>query len=312
MELKYNYLYNGHDQVVSAEIALKDDYKIHLDGSLDYTFVEPYNRTDGTLVSGHFKLKSENPFASLSGNCNNNESPEHLNAKLKIVFEKGYFDTIFNKFISFEKVVEEKKQGNKRPDLSCYIGNNLVCLIEIKHTNKKSELDIFELKKIGVTVIEIDTDGRTKHIVLPKILESNKREFERVTTEVENLKRKYSELTDKLYPTEKENIKRFINWLSERKNREFKTISRRTEQFKELREEATIDRDIKRVKNEIEKTNYRIGKLEQDIERLKNDINSRRKSFNEIARKSKIEWFRNKWMKYRTSNIVEEIKYWLR
>ena len=311
MELKYNYLYNRHNQVVFVENAIKDDYKISLNSPLDYTYVESYNRKDGTFVSGHFKLKSDNPFASLGNIESNNESIEHLNAKLEIVYNKKYFDTIFNKWIYFDSVVEEEKQGEKRPDLSCYVNNELVCLIEIYHTNKKNELDIEKLKLTGVPVIELDTYGNTKHLVLPKILESNKREYTEIKTEIEELEREYSELAIELHPNGERKIKEFTEWLHNRKKREFKRFLSISGTTKELRDEVSINRDIKRVKNEIEKTDYRVGKLEQEIERIETNINQRRNSFNEIAKQSKVEWFRNQWMTYKPQNIIEEIKYWI-
>lgn len=311
MELKYNYLYNRHNQVVFVENAIKDDYKISLNSDLDYTYVETYNRTDGTIVSGHFKLKSDNPFAYLGSIESNPESIEHINAKLEIVYNKKYYDTIFNQWIYFDNVIEEKKQDSKRPDLSCYVDNKLVCLIEIYHTNKKTELDIEKLKLTGVPVIELDTYGNTKHLVLPKILEFNKREFEQITNEIEKLETEYSRLAIELHPTGEKKINELANWLSNRKKTEFKRFYSISRTGTQLREEDAINRDIKRVKNEIEKTDYRIGKLEQEIERLETSIKQRRNSFNEIAKQSKIEWFRNQWMTYKPQNIIEEIKYWI-
>ena len=311
MELKYNYLYNRHNQVVFVENAIKDDYKISLNSNLDYTFVEPYSRKDGTIVSGHFKLKSDNPFASLGSIESNPESIEHINAKLEIVYNKKYYDTIFNKWIVFDNVIEEQKQDDKIPDLSCYVDDKLVCLIEIYHTNKKNEIDIEKLKLIGVPVIELDTYGKTKHLVLPKILESNKREYTEIKTRIENLRSEYSKLAIELHPDGERKIKKFTEWLFNRKRREFKSFSHISRERKELREEDAINKDIKRIKNEIEKADYRVGKLEQEIERIESSIKQRRNSFNEIAKQSKIEWFRNKWMTYEPQNIIEEIKYWI-
>jgi len=311
MELKYNYLYNRHNQVVFVENAIKDDYKISLKSDLDYTFVEPYSRKDGTIVSGHFKLKSDNPFASIGSVGINPESIEHINAKLEIVYNKKYYDTIFNKWIVFDNVIEEQKQDDKIPDLSCYVDDKLVCLIEIYHTNKKNEIDIEKLKLIGVPVIELDTYGNTKHLVLPKILESNKREYTEIKTRIENLRSEYSKLAIELHPDGERKIKKFTEWLFNRKRREFKSFSHISRERKELREEDAINKDIKRIKNEIEKADYRVGKLEQEIERIESSIKQRRNSFNEIAKQSKIEWFRNKWMTYEPQNIIEEIKYWI-
>jgi DNA repair exonuclease SbcCD ATPase subunit len=72
-----------------------------------------------------------------------------------------------------------------------------------------------------------------------------------------------------------------------------------------------FEREIKRIENEGEKRDYRIGKLESEIKSVESKINQNRNSFDKIAKQSKIEWFRNSWMNYSPQNIVEEIKYWL-
>ena len=45
----------------------------------------------------------------------------------------------------------------------------------------------------------------------------------------------------------------------------------------------------------------------KEIDRIGLSITERRNSFNEIASKSKIEWFRNSWMTYKPQNLIQEI-----
>jgi len=72
-----------------------------------------------------------------------------------------------------------------------------------------------------------------------------------------------------------------------------------------------VEREIKRIENEGEKRDYRIGKLESEVKSVESKINQNRNTFDKIAKQSKIEWFRNSWMNYTPQNVVEEIKYWL-
>lgn len=328
-EVRYQYLFNEFNELVHHTKAVKGDkYRLYPDYPLNYIFKA------GEHNIHHFSLKSEgNPFAVISNRMNISESPEHYNAKMKIVDEKKYFDTIFNQWIEFDNVIPEFYHDiKKRPDLSCYNeNNNLVCCVEICWSNYKTEIDIERLKKLKVPIIEIHlkNDNRCKHIILTEVLESNKQkladinyELQELEQEQQRLETEYNRLADKLqaglsgittdikyfeinFKSEvKRRLDKIDNWLQKRKQRFGITIDAD-------KKNTVIEREIKRIESEGEKRDYRIGKLESKIESIKSRITERRNAFNEIAEKSKIEWFRNSWIAYKPQNLIQEIKYWL-
>jgi hypothetical protein len=216
--------------------------------------------------------------------------------------------------------------------LSCYDkNNNLVCCIEICWSNAKTEIDIFKLKQLIVPIIEIDikNDNRCKHLILPTLLEVNRQELAEINfklqefeQEQQQLETEYNILADQLQEGSSRittDIKYFeINFKGEVKRRLDKIdkwlqtrLKRFTVEDNANQKIKHIEREFKRIKNEGEKRDYRIGKLESEVKSVESKINQSRQSFNEIAEQSKIEWFRNSWMSYSPQNVVEEIKYWL-
>ena len=177
---KYEYLFDENNKLVPNSQAIRlNEYRLYPDQPLDYIYKQGDEREYFAK-----KIESTNDFAFIGIKPNGiyGESPEHYNAKMKIVHEKKYFDTIFNQWIEFDNVVPEFYHDiKKRPDLSCYDENNkLVCCIEICWSNAKTEIDIIKLKEIKVPIIEIHlkNDNKSKHLVLTEILESNKSVFE--------------------------------------------------------------------------------------------------------------------------------------
>ena len=69
-------------------------------------------------------------------------------------------------------------------------------------------------------------------------------------------------------------------------------------------------REVQRLREETFKNDYRLGKLGIEIDRIEIKIKQRTNHIKEIAKKSKIEWFRNSWMKNPVKNKLEEIRYW--
>jgi archaellum component FlaC len=329
-EVRYQYLFNEYNELTHYTKAIKgNQYRKYPNAPLDYIF------RAGDKNIHHFSLKSEgfNPFAVISNNSTKEESAEHYNAKMKIVDEKKYYDTVFNQWIEFDNVIPEFYHDiKKRPDLSCYdSNNNLVCCIEICWSNAKTEIDIEKLKNLKVPIIEIHlkNDNRCKHIILPILLEANRQkladinyELQELEQEQQRLETEYNRLADKLQAGSsriatdvkyfeinfkgevKRRLDKIDNWLQKRKQRFGITI----DADKKI---TVIEREIKRIESEGEKRDYRIGKLESKIESIKSGITERRNVFNEIAEKSKIEWFRNSWMTYKPQNLIQEIKYWL-
>jgi hypothetical protein len=340
IEVKYEYLFNELNEIVPFTNAIKGDkYRLYPNAPLDYIFRQ------GEVNTPHFSLKSNNPFAGVNNNSSGSggESIEHHNAKMKIAYELKYYDTIFEQWIEFDKVIPEFSHENKkRPDLSCYQNGKLAACIEICNTNAKSELDIEKLKELKLPIIEIyiKDDNRCKHIVLPALLEANKGEYIQLkTTQRENkseqqrLEREYKATAEqcqsglskiieevKIFESEVERktttrTERINIWLQKRLSK----VKGRIDTIKIAKSEfATVESELQRTKNEInrienasQKTDYGIGKLESEIQELENNIRQRKHSFNEIAKQSKIEWFRNSWIKSEPQNIIQEIKYWL-
>jgi DNA repair exonuclease SbcCD ATPase subunit len=366
IEVKYEYLFNELNEIVPFTNAIKGDkYRLYPNAPLDYIFRQ------GEVNTPHFSLKSNNPFAGVNNNSSGSggESIEHHNAKMKIAYELKYYDTIFEQWIEFDKVIPEFSHENKkRPDLSCYQNGKLAACIEIFKTSKKSEQDIEILKKLDCLIIEIDinNENRCEHIALPKVLESNREKYKELSEQYKRAKREeQSDLSERVQfavrietqfdydPSEKlrelereyketaekcqsglskiiEEVKIFeseverktttrterINiWLQKRLSK----VKGRIDTIKAAKSEFdSVESELQRTKNEInrienasQKTDYGIGKLESEIQELENNIRQRKHSFNEIAKQSKIEWFRNSWIKSEPQNIIQEIKYWL-
>jgi hypothetical protein len=188
--MKYNFAYNEFGSVVKFdECETNRIYYRYPDLTHELILA------DGEIRK-YLRVSKNNPFdyeGSLSGS---GESEEHYNAKMEIVYNKKYYDTIFNSWVEFDKVVAEFKQASKIPDLSCYDEKDkLICCIEIYNTHKKSIEDIEELKNINVPIIEIDINNGNKcrHIILPKLLRDNKREIERINSETESIKTRFED-----------------------------------------------------------------------------------------------------------------------
>jgi hypothetical protein len=328
---KYEYLFDANDKLVHHSEAIRlNEYRLYPGEPLDYIYKQGDEREYFAK-----KIESNNDFAFIGVKQSGSyvESPEHYNAKMKIVHEKKYFDTIFNQWIEFDNVVPEFYHDiKKRPDLSCYDANNkLVCCIEICYTNAKTEIDIEKLKQLKVPIIEINlkNDNRSKHIVLTEVLESNKQKYTDINfrlreleQEQQRIESKYNRLADELQKGLSgitTDVKYFeINFKSEVKRRLDKIDKWLQTRLQSYGVEADADqkikhveREIKRIENEGEKRDYRIGKLESEVKSVESKINQNRNTFDKIAKQSKIEWFRNSWMNYSPQNIVEEIKYWI-
>ena len=334
IDVKYEYLFNELNEITHFTTAIKGNkYRLYPDAPLEYIFRQ------GEVNTPHFSLKSSNPFAVVNNNSvgGTGESVEHYNAKMKIAYELKYYDTIFEQWIEFDKVIPEFSHSiKKRPDLSCFDKeNNLVCCIEICFTNAKSPIDIEKLKELKVPIIEIHikNENKSKHIILPALLESNKREYtelkgtqREIYTNQQQLKREYNSTAEqcqtglskiveevRIFESEIERkttkrTERINVWLQKRIDK----VKRRINTIKTTESELQQTKnEINKYENAIQKTDYRTGKLESEISNIETAITQRRNSFNQIAKQSKIEWFRNSWITYKPQNIIEEIKYWL-
>jgi hypothetical protein len=283
-DVKYEYLYNEFDVLTHYSEAIRgDSYKLYKNLPLDYTFAQGEERE-------YFRKKeSNNPLAGVGKKSTVSESPEHYNAKMIIVRSKKFYDTIFKKWIEFDNIIPEQKQENKKPDLSCYnLKGELIMCIEILYTHKKSYEDILELKKLNIPITEINIkdDNKCKHIVLPKILESNRGEFEIITNRIKQYKRNFSkelvELEEGVSNIKKQieregtyRIQKIKTWLRERSysriNINIEIGNQQTEINSYIKKTLQIIKDLREYSNR-RKGNVNISKLNSEIERVESEI----------------------------------------
>lgn len=295
-ENKYIYLYNTENVLTHFSEAIRgDDYKMYPNEPLDYTFKK------GTKLE-YFSLKNN----STSGG----ESAEHYNAKMEIAKEKKYYDTIFKETVYFNKVVPEKfLLENKKPDLSCYDENdNLVCIIEILYSNKKTFEDIEKLKSNKVAVIEIDIKNGNKceHLILPTLLESNRAEYNNLEVEKQELDLYYKRIEAKLR----------VEYFTAKQRLQAENFTAKDEREIEYRNEL-VRAKINEINMGTQKSStgdseavIRISKITNRIEQSINESRRLEKSFKKIGQNCKIEWFRNKWMTNKVFNKIDELIYW--
>ena len=328
---KYKYFYDSDKVLTHIDDAFKPNIYTSIEG------VEFIVR-DGDVNIKHYAVKDR--LKSLGfGFTGGGESPEHYNAKMKIVKELKYYDDVFNQEIQFAKVVPEKGINDKIPDLSCYDKeDNLVMLIEIKYTNEKSEEDIKKLaiNKIPLIEIDIKNDNKCKHLILPEALEVNKprlKEVQRLFKEsskgfkekIEQAEREYENYAEKYSPdinSFREGIRELEDGMQSKgtgRNREMESSKESIRDgIRERKQRGSeIRNDIKSFKRRISNNNeatfkneYRLGKIRSEIDGVELGIKERRKNTEQIAGSCKIEWFRSDWMQDPVKNKLEEIRYW--
>jgi hypothetical protein len=308
MEREYTRLFNENNVLTHWKDAIRGNkYKLYQDTELDFVFKQGDKREY---------------YATIIGTYNNyGESPEHYNAKMEIVNNKYYYDTIFKQNIYFDEVIPEKTQNTKRPDLSCYTNNKLVCCIEIFYTNAKNEIDIEELKKIQVPIIEINikNENRCKHIILPTLLEINRKEFNRLEIEKREIQingYKARNRWTELYAEIRKRIREYDSKVRrittvESEIRHFEEQILRIDKSNANRNESETTFNAIKIKRNTSETIQRIEKGNIEILRIKGEIKTIENEFNKIAENCKIEWFRNSWIKYKPQNLIQEIKYWI-
>jgi hypothetical protein len=263
-DLKYDYLFDEYNNIIHHLTADNNkSYRIYPNEPLIYGYKKPYERKDNVSVRGHFFLKSNNPMFA-----GTNESPEHYNAKMKILHDKKYYDTIFKKWIEFDKVeVEKQVEVNKRPDVLCYIGAELVCIIEIFYTNEKTQEDIEKLKLNNVPVIEINikNENSCRHLILPALLEANRTKHKVLSWEESNLRREYKE------------VKKEEQRIKDNYETELRELQEQSEQISDGAAEK-----IRRIEEAISEHPKRTRRTNEDIDGLKKSIKANRIAINKI------------------------------
>lgn len=273
---KYKYLYNEKSKLVFVDDASKGNYKYDKDDvDYNYCYVKSYEREDGVKVRAHFSLKSNNPLFIQGGL---NESIEHRNACRKIVYEKKYFDTIFDKTVFFDFVEEGKKiEHGMKPDLLCYNDNKLVLIIEIHYTNAKTLEDIEKLKNYNVPVVQIHikNENECEHLILPTLLEVNRQKYNELHSEYKRVKR---EERRGLSRTDEEIIQETIERDTSSEWLEVEELEKKTKELQRRIEKS--ESEYTRLKNESSST-FRVARvklnyIEQKIKKVnKSRINAK-------------------------------------
>jgi hypothetical protein len=309
---KYNYLYSEDGVLTKIEEAEKGGF---------YYLIPNDKESKFSIKEGKVNIKH---FFQLSGESTGGESPEHWNAKMKIVHEKKYYDTIFKQFIYFDYCIPEIKQCNKIPDISCFIDGVLVMAIEIHYTNPKTTDDVESLKNLNIPITEIDikNENRCKHLILPSILEANKSEYTEIEANIRKIESFSDEKVNEYVSTRTKPTRDRVN---EYKDRVIFNRNKHRESIREI--ERVIENRQPELKSAITEIEYneehyqrclRIGERiseirtkTEEVDRIELGIKSMEVSFKEVAVNCKIEWFRNKWMTGSSRNLIEEIKYWV-
>ena len=238
---KYEYLFDADNKLVHNSEAIRlNEYRLYPNEPLDYIYKQGDERE-------YFAKKIENNnvfgFVGVKEQGIYGESPEHYNAKMKIVHESKYFDTIFKQWVEFDLVVPEFYHDiKKRPDLSCYDAKNkLVCCIEICWSNAKTEIDIIKLKELKVPIIEINlkNDNKSKHLVLTNVLESNKSVFEELQKQFRQANEHFGNVA-----RENESLKASVTKINAR-NEYLRTFNEKGNGDYKDEEIDTIEREIK-------------------------------------------------------------------
>lgn len=277
--MKYSYAYDKKGEILSATECEKNETYF-----ADYNLTVKLVKAEGEQRQ-YLRLANNNVFADIGrGGNSQGESEEHFNAKMKIVKDGGYFDTIFDQFVSANKLIPEFKQGNKKPDISCYDeNNNLVMCIEIFHTHKKSEKDIEELRKLNVPVIEIDikNGNKCRHIILTALLErhdaairSNYREQREIQKSINDIEGRFDKAIQRISNergADFEKIQVEYSYLEREIKKERTTRVFRIDKWIQGRKE-----DIKRKVFAIESNKWSIIEQDERYKQIESDLKQKR------------------------------------
>ena len=145
--LKYKYSLDKFGNVISISEAKKGD--VYYFGQTDIELIVK----DGGTNRKHFSLKSGGSIDSLfSGG---GESPEHYNAKYEIKKQGFFYWNDIKIQPSRIEIEHEFKTIDKISDVVFFDeDDNLMCVIEVYFTNKKTDKDKDDFKKLNTTVYE--------------------------------------------------------------------------------------------------------------------------------------------------------------
>ena len=279
--MKYSYAYDKKGEILSATECEKNETYF-----ADYNLTVKLVKAEGEQRQ-YLRLANNNIFSDIGGGNSQGESEEHFNAKMKIVKDGGYYDTKFDQFITAYKLIPEFKQGNKKPDISCYDENdNLIMCIEIFCTHKKSEQDIEELRKLNVPVIEIDikNGNKCKHIVLTALLEryeeeirNNYREQRELQNSINDVKRRFEDAIQRISKergTDFERLQKEYSYIKREVDRERTTRAIRIANWLQARKDIVRKKILAIESNELSiiKQDERCRGIKDEIKRKRNAI----------------------------------------
>ena len=256
--LKYKYSLDKFGNVVSISEAKKGD--VYYFGQTDIELIVK----DGGTNRKHFSLKSGGSIDSLFSN--GGESPEHYNAKYEI---KEY----------------EFKTIDKISDVVFFDeDDNLMCVIEVYFTNKKTDKDKDDFKKLNTTVYEYNIKNGSTELLCWSVSSEQDR-----ISEEEKLERWYD---DTIKSKEKE-IERLEKELHD------KTGNLRGS----IREERVSYGKLERESEEIELNIKKSSEGTRQIEQESYDVETRLK-----RGRSAEPGFRDriKWTKKEIENLEEQ------
>lgn len=175
-DLKYDFAFNSDNKIIEIKDAVK---------GVPY-FLDKKHNFELVLNAGKIRVKH---FSLKSGVIGTGESPDHYNAKMKIL-KQGYF--IYNDIKILPKSIEAEyyiKEINKRPDLVFFDEkNDILCCIEICNTNPKNEDDIKAFNELNLIVYEYYTDKKATREI------SNTQRVNRFTNYLKRYKKRKAEI----------------------------------------------------------------------------------------------------------------------
>ena len=145
------FAYNENNEVIRLNDATKKvKYYLYKDQDFELLYCSGEKRTYFRGVNGDWM----------------NESPEHYEAKMKIVSD-GFFDVEDGVRIKpFRADCEKFVSGNKKPDVIFYNEDDtILCIIEVLKTNAKTQEDIKEFINLNYTVYEYHCIYKTTELL---------------------------------------------------------------------------------------------------------------------------------------------------
>jgi len=316
--VKHLFAYDSDNNIININDAIKGNkYFLFPDKQVEIIVKA------GEINRKHYALLSESnitfnglsiPFSRI------NESPEHFNMKMKIAKDlKFYYKShiILLKSAKIEYTINEIiKTSDLSKEKRDYINKNNILTFKL-YLNKNGNIDTSGIDVIGCR--EIDEIRNRIELTRNNISIQKERES-RITETIFELTRKSLPKETNSDKQHRENVE-IIESI-----RELKTSMGDIEKgvFREasksfynkaiitIKEIRGTEQKVFDTEREIEQRTKAYRYFKKRVDTVRNEQGTIDSEFTKIAESCKIEWFRPDWVKYRTSNIINEIKYWTR